>query len=270
MFLSINYSTQAALLFQSGRIPLDYFKCPDWPDLVEEALAYRPVAVHFTLSAGNGSLQNADWKLVETLLQRTGTPYVNLHLEAMASIFPDIPVHTTEDYHRQHITEALASEVKSVVDRFGPERVIVENVPYYLRKKEKVLRPSVEPEVIGKIVHETGCGLLLDISHARIAANALGLDEKAYMQSLPVDCLRELHFTGLHTIEGVLRDHLEILDGDWPVLEWALEQARAGKWARPWMLAFEYGGVGEKFAWRSSEAVIATQEPRLFELISQI
>ena len=36
------------------------------------------------------------------------------------------------------------------------------------------MRPSVEPEVITRVVEESGCGLLLDISHARIVANYLG------------------------------------------------------------------------------------------------
>jgi hypothetical protein len=33
------------------------------------------------------------------------------------------------------------------------------------------------------------------------------------------------------------------------------------------MLAFEYGGVGEKFAWRSDPQVIASHVPKLSALL---
>jgi len=226
--------------------------------------------VHFDLDVGDGRLQRKDWEPVERLLQETGTQFVNLHLGPEAKDFPGYPVDTPEPNQQQQVTQRMLADVQAVVRRFGPRRVIVENVPYRAKKKGKVLRPGVEPEVIRKIVAETGCGLLLDISHARIAANALGMDEKEYMESLPVDSLRELHFTGLHLIEGELRDHLPILPADWPVLEWVLEKIRLGHWAMPWMLAFEYGGVGEKFDWRTDSAVIADQVPRLYEMVKNI
>ena len=270
MKLSINYSPQAAALYQAGSIYIDSFKCPDWPYLIEEARQYRPVTVHFDLDVGDSRLLHKDWEPVERLLQETGTPFVNLHLGPEAKDFPGYPVDTPEPNQQQQVTKRMLADVQAVVRKFGPRRVIVENVPYRANKKGRVLRPGVEPQVIRKIVAETGCGLLLDISHARIAANALGMDEKEYMENLPVDSLRELHFTGLHTIDGVLRDHLEILEEDWPVLSWVLENIRQGKWAVPWMLAFEYGGIGEKFDWRSKTEVIAEQVPRLYEMVAKI
>jgi hypothetical protein len=54
--LAINYSPQAAQLMAECRIEFDYFKCPDWPGMISEAQKLKPVAVHFTLIAGNGSL----------------------------------------------------------------------------------------------------------------------------------------------------------------------------------------------------------------------
>jgi hypothetical protein len=93
------------------------------------------------------------------------------------------------------------------------------------------------------------------------------MDEYTYMSKLPVERLCELHFTGLHKFNGHLQDHLEVLEDDWPVLEWVLEQIHISDWANPWMLALEYGGVGKKFAWRSDPDVIATDIPRLHSLI---
>lgn len=56
MKLAVNYSTQAAVLLRQSRIQIDYFKCPDWPDLIQEAKKHAPVAVHFNLTAGHGRL----------------------------------------------------------------------------------------------------------------------------------------------------------------------------------------------------------------------
>ncbi len=67
MLFSINYSTQAAVLFQQDRLKIDRFKCPDWPDLIDEASEYCPPAVHFNLTAGRGKfnlrtgLKSSEW-----------------------------------------------------------------------------------------------------------------------------------------------------------------------------------------------------------------
>jgi hypothetical protein len=55
------------------------------------------------------------------------------------------------------------------------------------------------------------------------------------------------------------------LPADWQALDMALQQVRDGLWRKPWMLAFEYGGVGGPFAWRSETAPIAEQMPILFQ-----
>ena len=145
----------------------------------------------------------------------------------------------------------------------------MENAPYH-GPEGRLLRACVEPELIRRLVEETGVGLLLDISHARIAAHSIGMPERAYMEALPVDQTHELHFTGLHRLNGRLADHLPVLESDWPALAWVLENIQSGEWGRPWMLAFEYGGVGEKFAWRSDPAVIQEQIPRLYNMVHSI
>jgi len=266
MKLAVNYSSQAAGLLEQGRIELDLFKCPDWPWMIAEARRLRPVAVHFTLTAGNGNLDKADWSLVERLKEETGTPYVNLHLDPSVKHFPGIPPDAPEPWQSEQIIERLRADLDLVVRRFGPEKVIAENVPYR-GPDGKAMRPAVEPEVITHLLEETGAGLLLDISHARIAARVLGRDEHDYMQALPVHRLKELHFTGLHQLDDRLQDHLSILETDWPALDWVFERIRLGEWAEPWLLAFEYGGVGEKFAWRSDPAVMEEQIPQLYRRV---
>lgn len=264
MNFALNYSSPAAALVAERRIVIDYFKCPDWPDMVADALKLRPVAVHFTLRAGTGRLHTAHWALVETLMKLTGTPYVNLHLcpeigdDCYAS--GGIPANTQDPAHIRQVVDTLLADVSAVVAQFGAERVIAENVPYW-GANGNVLRPAADPSVIRGVLDETDCGLLLDISHARIAAHHLGWDETAYLNSLPVERTRELHIAGIHTVTGGWQDHLPMLEADWPWLDQAIENVNNGVWGPAWLLAFEYGGEGGWFAMHTDAQVIAEQVP---------
>jgi uncharacterized protein len=128
-------------------------------------------------------------------------------------------------------------------------------------------RACVEPAVIRRVVEQTGCGFLLDLSHARIAAHYLGVDPHDYVAQLPTERLRELHLTGVRQVKSRLADHMDLTEKDWQWAEFAMRRIRAGDWSRPWTVAFEYGGVGEPFKWRTDKAVLAEQVPRLYDLV---
>lgn len=265
MQFAINFSHPAARLLQAGRLYLDRFKTPDWPGMVGEARQHIPVAVHFNLKAGNPKIHTTDWEAIQSFLDLTGTPYVNVHLEASTKDLPDLPQETNHPHHRAIILEKMLCGVQAVVERFGAERVIAENTPY--RPGSRVLRPSSDPQILREIIEATGCGLLLDIPHARISAHYLGMDERAYMMQLPTERLREMHFTGVIQTNGWLQDHLPAQPADWQALDWVLERIRAGEWPQPWLLAFEYGGVGGKFTENSDPKVIETQGSQLYRRV---
>jgi len=264
--LALNYSEEAASLVSKDRIDIDRFKTPDWPDMIANAGTLRPVAVHFNLNAGSLRFADTDWARCEALLKQTNTPFLNLHLNAELTDFPGIPVHTPQKRQYKVVADQLIADVAAAVERFGPERVIVENVPYR-GSFETTLRPSVEASLIRRIIQTTGCGLLLDLSHARISACYLGVDEFEYLSALPVQNLREMHFTGLRWLNGKLKDHHPALPVDWRMLRWALDRIQGGEWSTPWLLAFEYGGVGDKFKGRSEREVMLEQLPMLNNLI---
>jgi hypothetical protein len=46
MELALNYSHQEARLYTADSIQKDFFKCPDWPELIARASALAPVAFH--------------------------------------------------------------------------------------------------------------------------------------------------------------------------------------------------------------------------------
>ena len=278
MKLAINYSPQAEALVAEGVIEFDLFKCPPaWdpvvpayaPDLHARARAVRPIYLHFPLNAGDGSPRVTEWGRIEEAMARTGTPFVNAHLQALAHDFPDMPADTADPARARRITDALVQDVRVVAARFGPERVIVENVVYQ-GAGGRTLFPCVDPAVISEVVSRTGCRLLLDTAHARLTAAALGLDVRDYIARLPVGALRELHVTGARPGAERGRDSMPMGAEDWALAEWAIGCISGGAWGRPWAVAFEYGGVGPIFERRSEADVIAEQLPRLAGLVAGV
>jgi len=294
MKLAVNYSPAAAGLLRAGQVHFDMFKCPAWSHLIAAAAAISPVYVHFPLRAGAGIGQAVDsekkgppdWTQIETLLASTGTPLVNLHLELLPAEHPDIPPDTADLAHVERLTRGLIADVGAVVARFGPERVVVEND----HSGGRNLPVAYRPDVICRVVEETGCGFLLDVAHARVAARHLGADVRRYIEALPVRRIREMHIAGVQFFDagwaarlrragddesmiqfcaGRLMDHLPMTEEDWELAAWALGRVRSGAWACPWAVAFEYGGVGPFFGATTDASVLAEDIPRLAALVPE-
>jgi uncharacterized protein (UPF0276 family) len=264
--LSVNYSLEAAELLAEEKIQFDRIKCPDWPDTIAAARRLLPVYVHFPLDAGSRTGRPPNFAAAGAMARETDTPCVNLHLVTWQRDFPDHAADSADPRLIDQVVEQMLRDVSAAASVVGRDRIILENIPYFGPAGE-FHRASVEPSVIRRVVEETGCGFLLDLSHARIAAHYMGIDPHEYILSLPVEQLRELHVTGVRPVNGRLADHMEFGDDDWTWAEWAMDHIRSGRWAKPWTVALEYGGIGEPFKWRSDKRAIEATVPRLFEMV---
>lgn len=270
MQFAINYSPQAETLWRAGEIQVDLFKCPDWPDLVERVGRLHSVYVHGALQAGRGRLRSADFGLLRHWLDNTDTTVINAHFAVGAADFPPPNVITPEA-----VIERAVRDLEALSEHIPAENMVIENIPAPDPGwNDDMLEEVVDPAVISEVVQRAGCGFLLDIAHAIRACEGTGrADVQAYLNAMPVHALRELHVVGIlpePDEHGVRQDHFAMTEGDWEVAEWAVSQIRQGKWRQPDTMAFEYGGVGEQFAWRSDEAVIADQAPRLYQLAHSV
>ena len=293
MKLAVNYSTLALDLLSDGQIQIDYFKCPAWPDLIAKVQTIHPTYIHFPLRVGRGigdaidteTKQSADWSKVELLLARTDTTLINLHLAPTIQDYPNIPFDTVDTANIEMLTENMVKDVRTVARRFGSERIIVENDH---DSGNRHLLPAFLPEVIHDVVEETDCGFLLDLSHARLASHRLGVNVREYISALPTSHIREIHITGIQRIEGHwieqmhqvgidastiqfytgrLVDHLPMTADDWEFFTWSIEQVHSGLWAKPWVVTFEYGGVGLLYEAVTEIGALADQIPRLHKLV---
>lgn len=293
MEFALNYSPAAAELIARGAMTVDRFKCPAWPDLIDRLTATgTPVYVHFPLLVGTGrgcpvdteTGDVPDWGRIEDLMARTGTPWVSAHLGPRPEDHPGLADRPWKA-QIEIITDTMVRDLAPLVARFGADRVVGENIFEFFGMH---LRPAVMPKVLRSVVESVGCGLLLDLSHARLAARDLGIDARDYIEALPVDHVREVHVTGIQRfdatwvarmrahgvntesitrLEGQWVDHLPMTEEDWAFFAWALGRIHRGSWATPEIIAYEYGGLGPWFEALTIPERLAAQVPRLAKMV---
>jgi uncharacterized protein len=292
MEFAVNYSPTLAGLVQEKNLGVDRFKCPAWPDLIAEAESVLPVYIHLPITVGSGAgcplndekRSQLDFTWLAGMLKGSTSPYVNTHLIAHSANFPAInPLDHSKKAVRS-VVDAAMRDLEPLINLYGAEKVLVENVV----NEYGWLDACALPETLALLIEKTGCGFLFDLSHARLTAELLGMEERSYISAMPLHHLQELHVTGLAVLEGELLelvrsagdpyglaahmagkkiDHLPMREEDWPVLEWAVNQIFSNKWAEPWIVSFEYGGVGPFWGQITSEKVYIQQIPRMAALI---
>jgi len=261
MRFAVNYSTKLAELVMAGKVDFDLFKCPEWEGLLKAATPIKPVYLHLDITVGRDRVQRLDYEKLRRMLAETNTPHVNCHLSGSA----DLKIGNKTD--RLTLLKRWIDEINLLKREFPGYTVISENLPFEPPIPEYHL--AGDPKLITEAILETDTGLLLDISHARISADTLGVDYREYIEGLPLERLHEIHITGLRTYHGYLADHFEMQEGDWSSAEWAANQIAVGTWREPEIVAFEYGGVGEWFSWRTETWALEEQVPRLNKLFGE-
>lgn len=282
MQLATHFADPVVDLLERGLVSVDVFKVPAWLETVQRARAILPAYIHFPLVVGQPEVDvfdfhhqaAVDWSEIEMLMAASDTPYLNVHLEVKTSQYPT--------YDPPRITERLIAGVEAAIKVFGAERVIAENTHADYGSCYPV---GYDPAIIRTVIETTGCGLLLDVSHARLAADWLGIDRQAYLAQLPLQTVREIHFTGIQAVDAVWAerfapyawiqpyigralDHLPMTEADWHFTRWMLDQIQAGVWAEPWVMAYEVGGCGDGW-WEmmAHHTPYADELPRLMQWI---
>ncbi|RDW20435.1 DUF692 family multinuclear iron-containing protein [Oceanobacillus chungangensis] len=268
MKFAMNYSVEAKQLVDEGIIDIDLFKCPDFDrQVICNAREARPAYVHFALYAGKNNLNQVEWKIIDDLRNNTATPFVNLHMVAYSEDYPRIEIASNDPKHLEQVLETVVHDIELVTNRFGADNVILENVIY--RPDGNTQQAITKPELITRIIRETNCGLLLDLAHAQMTSRFLGVEVYDYINQLPLDALRELHVTGIQRVDNKLYEHMPLSDANWQLVEWAMENIKQEIWPEPWVVSYEYGGVGPKLEWRSESKVMEEQVPRLYALMKE-
>ena len=294
---AVNYSNELENLVKAGFDSIDLYKLPAWPQEASKARNTLPLYIHFPLLTGRDIYQSIKYESekigasidLHELIETYEVDKVNLHISVIDSELPDIPQGAIDRESTLKVTRYIIDGCQQAIEIFGMERVILEN---NIQGLGYLKAACCLPEVINEVVHETGCGFLFDLSHARLSAAELGLDECEYISGLPTDQLDELHLTGIQILDnnwmklirnkaggipiaekfaGHAIDHLPFTVKDWEMTQWAVDQIKAGTWKQPRIAACEYGGVGDGFFSATvDQKVLVEQIPRLYEMIQEI
>lgn len=151
---------------------------------------------------------------------------VSDHLSWSASdgvhYLPDLlPIPYTEEAF--DIVTKNVNHAQEVLQR----QILVENPSSYLRFNDSSILEWDFLSVLSKV---TGCGLLLDVNNIYVSAFNHGFDAQTYLESLPVEAVKEIHLAGysIDVIEGkevYIDTHgQKVYDGVWQLYEKAIER----------------------------------------------
>jgi len=87
-----------------------------------------------------------------------------------------------------HVCVRVA-EIQDVLRR----PILVENVSTYATFPESDIP---EADFVAAVAARSGCGLLLDVNNVHVNARNHGVDAEAYIATLPIDRVREIHLAG--------------------------------------------------------------------------
>ena len=122
--------------------------------------------------------------------------------------------------------EALDVVIRNVreVQRILGRPLALENVTRYFAYKNE---DYTEPEFITKLVRETGCFVLLDVTNVDNNEKNLGWNADEYLRGMPMDAVIHLHLAGVHEHEGrILDTHAApVPERVWRMIERVLERA---------------------------------------------
>jgi uncharacterized protein (UPF0276 family) len=157
-----------------------------------------PVVLHgVSLSIGSVDPIDDDYlNRLAALVAEVEPPIVSDHLCWMA-----LDGHSGHDlWPMPYTEEALAlvvDKVGRVQDRLG-RRILLENPSSYVTFAASQLG---EAEFLAELARRADCGLLLDVNNIYVSSTNHGWDAQAYLATIPVDRVAQIHLAG-HSDHG--------------------------------------------------------------------
>ncbi len=202
MEIACNYYLETEDLVKKGIISINYFKYPALSHqlrLLKKPLSSRtnqfferitkekPVLLHgFTpchpeLSDKN-FVESFNTEIFDQLLIKTKSPGISFH----PTLSP-----VSENLSKNNCIETIINNIDFLKRKYvNLEFVSLENLDTFR------FNYLIDPDVISKIVYDSGCDFLLDISHAFCAAKHFNIPFEKYIEKLPLNKVHEIHVNG--------------------------------------------------------------------------
>lgn len=187
----------------------NYLREPSALATLEELCSLFPVIPHgVDLSIGSVMpLESSYLRAIKRVSDLTKAPYYSEHLCITRVPGRDIghlaPLWFTEDL-LQHVID----RVLRLQDFLG-KPLVLENVTYMLEIPHGTMSQT---EFFRRLVHATGCGVLLDVTNVFINAINHHFDPGVFLNQMPLDHLVQIHLAGGYWRHGWLVDgHSELV-----------------------------------------------------------
>jgi uncharacterized protein (UPF0276 family) len=165
--------------------------------------AHFPLIPHgLNLSLGSAEgLDLAYLDRVAAVVDRVRPPWWSEHIAFSRAGGVDIG-HLAPLPWAEESIEALCRNIATVKERIKTP-LILENITYSL-----VLPGSemTEAQFLTEVLERTDCGLLLDVTNLYTNSVNFGFDARAFLDTIPLDRVVQLHFTGGYWHDSVLVD----------------------------------------------------------------
>jgi len=242
-----------AILADGGGDLVDYLKVGPFMGraAIAELAPIYPLMLHLDDTLSGHTPPSAE--VVQRLqgwIELTGTPWTSEHIGFSV---PDVDLDSTlitqpvsALLSRRQALDNIARNARALAERLSAP-LILENVPFFPNLAHVFI---TEPDFVAEVIERTGCGLLLDLAHARVSANVLGYGIHDYLARLPLERTVELHLSGprplkelepkrqalvrenAHSVahmvafgeENLVDAHAPMQEEDYTLLEWALER----------------------------------------------
>jgi uncharacterized protein (UPF0276 family) len=165
--------------------------------------AHRPLVMHgVSLSIGSTAPLDRDYlRRLRALAERVRPAWISDHL-----CWTGVNGRNTHDLLPLPLTSAclahVAGRVRAVQDWLG-RPIVLENPSTYLQFRASQMS---EPEFLGRLAEDTGCGLLLDVNNVYVSSVNHGFDPVCYIDALPADRIVQVHLAGCSDCGGHLID----------------------------------------------------------------
>jgi len=198
------------------------------PRTLDELAAIResfPVIPHgVSLSVGSAIPPYRELlSKIKEICEITRTPYYSEHLCMTRAPGIDIG-HLSPLWFTEEMLGWVRDNVHRIQDYLGLP-LILENVTYLFDLPEARMSQT---EFFNRLVEDTGCGVLLDVTNVYINSANHEFDPVEFLDQMPLDRVVQLHLAGGYWSRGILIDgHSETVeDGTWDLLEVVARKAR--------------------------------------------
>ena len=224
-------------LIQADDAPIDRIEIGPWftVDAIHDLHRQLP---DWKFHLHDGDLHNGYGSLKPVIEQMraqhavTDSPFVSLHISLMFRGMVRIRKFGVPFPRLSHayMSKRLMGRIEQVKQGLN-KPVILENMPGFPK-----YTVEADPNRITAILDATDCGLLLDLGHARCAADNLDMDIYDYLSALPLHRIQQIHAHSPRVGRwNKLEDMHEPMQAiDYDLLKWVLERSR------PQIVTLEY------------------------------